>query len=179
MSISTNTATTAPASLRTALATSLVNGLLSVKPLAKFARQRARKMMMDRAETIGVYWRDEVKALERRSEAQSPDSPVDRSVDSSISSPVNPIWEEGLRAIANPNVQYPPYYTTKFHACDEGNLIYQELPPYVFTLLKSTEPYLDQYFALDMNQAFQAAGFSTPRIVANSPRHRTIIGRKI
>ena len=346
MSISTNTATTAPASLRNALATSLVNGLLSVEPLAKFARQRARKMMMDRAETIGVYWRDEVKALERRSEAQSANGPVDSLVNSSV----NPIWEEELRAIANPNVQYPPYYTTKFHAYDEGNLgwlpamevdvaaravhaqiwtdersgingdaslrdsyhqvlsdyfdeasaaapshiadlgcgvgmsstaihkafpnaqvtgvelspyfltvgqyrlqqlsatgaveadavqwqhapaeetglaadsadlvsaflvfhelptsaakailaeayrlvrpgghfaimdmnptsrIYQELPPYVFTLLKSTEPYLDQYFALDMSQAFQEAGFSAPRIVTNSLRHRTIIGQKI
>ena len=47
----------------TAIASQLINGLLSVKPLAKFAKNKARTMMMDRAETIGVYWRDEVKAL--------------------------------------------------------------------------------------------------------------------
>ena len=330
-----NSATT---SLPDSLKVSLVNGLLSLKPLAKFARQRARKMMMDRAETIGVYWRDEVKELEGRSAESA------QSSNQLPTGEVNPLWEEELRAIADPTVQYPPYYTTKFHAYDEGNLgwlpamevdaaaravhaqiwtdersgingdaslrasyhqvlqdyfnemsaeapkkiidlgcgvgmssvaiteafpaaqvtgvdlspyfltvgqyrlkqlakpaaiqwkhaaaentglsansadlvsaflvfhelptsaakeilaeahrlirpgghfaimdmnpnskIYRELPPYVFTLLKSTEPYLDQYFALDMNQAFQEAGFCVPRIVTNSPRHRTIIGQK-
>ncbi len=325
----------AATSLKTALTTSIVNGLLSVKPLAQFARGRARKMMMDRAETIGVYWRDEVKALEKRDADAS-------TVISMADVAVNPIWEEELKAIAAPDIQYPPYYAKKFHAYDDGNLgwlpamevdvaaravhariwpdeddrsgiqgdaslrasyhqiladllptpseivdlgcgvgvstaaiqetfptaqvtgvelspyfltvgqyrqkqlahpypirwvhaaaektglsancadlvsaflvfhelptsaakdiiaeafrlvrpgghlaimdmnpaskIYQEMPPYVFTLLKSTEPYLDQYFALDMDQAFQEAGFSAPRIVANTPRHRTIIGQKI
>ncbi|EDX86634.1 Methyltransferase domain family [Synechococcus sp. PCC 7335] len=323
---------------------SLVNGLLSVKPLAKFARQRARKMMMDRAETIGVYWRDEVKELERRSD-ESAQSSSPLPAGQLAREKINPIWEEELRAIADPTIDYPPYYTTKFHAYDEGNLgwlpamevdaaaravhaqiwtdersgingdkslrasyhqilkeyfdeisaetpkdivdlgcgigmssvaigeafpnarvtgielspyflavgqyrlkqlektgsvhwkhaaaentgldassadlvsaflvfhelpssaakdiiaeanrlvrpgghfaimdmnpaskIYRELPPYVFTLLKSTEPYLDQYFSLDMNQVFQDAGFSAPRIVANSPRHRTIIAQKV
>ena len=47
-------------------ASQLINGLLSVKPLATFAKNKARTMMMDRAETIGVYWRDEVKALKKR-----------------------------------------------------------------------------------------------------------------
>lgn len=329
------TATSLPDSLKV----SLVNGLLSVKPLAKFARQRARKMMMDRAETIGVYWREEAKALALRSAdfAQPTSQPPE-------GDKVNPIWEEELKAIADPTVEYPSYYTTKFHAYDEGNLgwlpamevdvaaravhakiwtdersgingdaslrasyhqilseyfnktsaqsprdivdlgcgigvssvaigeafpnakvtgvelsphfltvgqyrlkqlaktdavhwkhaaaentglsansadlvsaflvfhelptsaakdiiaeayrlvrpgghfaimdmnpaskIYRELPPYVFALLKSTEPYLDQYFSLDMDQAFQEAGFSAPCIVSNSPRHRTIIAQK-
>ncbi len=303
-----------------AIATSVVNGLLSIKPLAKFAKGRARTMMMDRAETLGVYWRDEVQALQER-----------------------PGWEDDLRAIANPNITYPSYYTTSFHAYDEGNLgwlpamevdvaaravhariwpeddarggingdaslresyhqvlketlpvvpksiidlgcgagrstvtlqetfpgarltgvdlspyfvtvaqhmerelandkaaiqwlhapaeetglpadsadlvsvclVFHELPtsaaqaiiaeayrlvkpgghfaimdmnpqcetflkmpPYILTLLKSTEPYLDQYFSLDMSAAFQSAGFSKPEIVTNSPRHRSIIGQK-
>ena len=55
---------------------------------------------------------------------------------------------------------------------------YKTMPPYVFTLLKSTEPFLDQYFELDMNQAFQAAGFAAPQTVINTPRHRIIIGKK-
>ena len=310
-----------------AVASSLINGLLSIKPLANFAKNRARSMMMDRAETIGVYWREEAKALRARGEATGEMSPQ---------------WEQELAAIANPDLTYPPYYTTSFHAYDEGNLgwlpalevdvaaravhariwpdgderagiqgdpmlrasyhqalqemlevtpqdiidlgastgrstfalqmafptarltavdlspyflavaqytenqsnptnpihwvhaaaeetglpadsadlvsaclvfhelpasaardivaeayrlvrpggyfaimdmnprseVYAKLPPYILTLLKSTEPYLDQYFALDMDELFQAAGFASPQIVANSPRHRTIVGQK-
>ncbi|PZO20347.1 MAG: SAM-dependent methyltransferase [Leptolyngbya foveolarum] len=312
----------------TAIASQLINGLLAVKPLAKFAKNKARTMMMDRAETIGVYWRDEVKALK----ARGTDTELDQR------------WEEELRAIANPHLTYPRYYTTSFHAYDEGNLgwlpamevdvaaravhariwpegddragingdaslrnayhqvlkaqldqspehvidlgcsvgrstmtlqdtfpdsavtgvdlspyfltvaqhaertedratakpiqwvhaaaeetglsdnsadlvssclmfhelptaaaediiteayrlvrpggyfaimdmnpqseIYAQMPPYILTLLKSTEPYLDQYFALDIKETFQSVGFEEPEIVESTPRHRVILGRK-
>ena len=312
----------------TAIASQLINGLLSVKPLAKFAKNKARTMMMDRAETIGVYWRDEVKALKRRGGAGE----------------MSGEWEAELGAIANPNLKYPRYYTTSFHAYDEGNLgwlpalevdvaaravhariwpegddragingdaslrsayheilkeklahpperiidlgcsvgrstmtlqdtfsgaiatgvdlspyflavaqhaertedrgnaapiqwvhaaaedtqlpanstdlvssclmfhelptsaaqdiiteayrlvrpgghfaimdmnpqseIYAKMPPYILTLLKSTEPYLDQYFALDIKETFQSVGFEEPEIVESTPRHRAIVGKK-
>lgn len=55
--------------------------------------------------------------------------------------------------------------------------IYAQMPPYILTLLKSTEPYLDQYFSLDIEDAFVSAGFSRPDRVANSPRHRTLIAQ--
>jgi SAM-dependent methyltransferase len=55
---------------------------------------------------------------------------------------------------------------------------YQKMPPYVLTLLKSTEPFLDSYFALDVERALVEAGFQTPTITPNSPRHRTVIARK-
>ncbi|WP_017651933.1 class I SAM-dependent methyltransferase [Fortiea contorta] len=55
--------------------------------------------------------------------------------------------------------------------------IYQQMPPYILTLLKSTEPYLDQYFTLDIEQTMVDAGFQTPSITRNSPRHRTIIAQ--
>ncbi|MEL6903407.1 MAG: class I SAM-dependent methyltransferase [Cyanobacteria bacterium J06606_4] len=310
------------------VASSVVNGLLSIRPLAKFAKHRARNMMMDRAESIGVYWRDEVKQLQTRG---------DRAYQGTA---VNPVWEEALAAIANPNIRYPKYYTTSFHAYEEGNLgwlpamevdvaaravhariwpeddarsgvrgdaslrasfhqilqtrlstaperivdlgcgvgasssalqdtfptahitgvdlsayflavaqykaatlgsqvqwlhaaaeetglpsesvdlvsvclvfhelpaaaarqviaeayrilrpsghfaimdmnpasaVYKAMPPYVLTLLKSTEPYLDQYFSLDMTESFEQAGFQMPTITVNSPRHRTILGQK-
>ncbi|MEL6815891.1 MAG: methyltransferase domain-containing protein [Cyanobacteria bacterium J06598_3] len=90
----------------TGLASSVVNGLLAIKPLAKFAKTRARTMMIDRAETLGVYWRDELKALQAR--------------DSGVA--MDPRWAEELSAIANPDITYPAYYTTSFHAYDEGNL---------------------------------------------------------
>jgi ubiquinone/menaquinone biosynthesis C-methylase UbiE len=50
-----------------------------------------------------------------------------------------------------------------------------KLPPYVFTLLKSTEPYLDDYFTLDLEEAIAEAGFETPKVFYNSPRHRTLV----
>ncbi len=55
--------------------------------------------------------------------------------------------------------------------------IYKQMPPYILTLLKSTEPYLDQYFALNIEQALVEAGFQTPTITRNSPRHRTVIAQ--
>ena len=314
-------------SAMTAISSKLINGLLSVKPLAKFAKNRARTMMMDRAETIGVYWRDEVKALKARG--------TDEEMDER--------WERELRAIANSNLKYPRYYTTSFHAYDEGNLgwlpamevdvaaravhariwpegddragiegdaslrsayhqilkdklaqpperiidlgcsvgrstmtlqdtfpdaeatgvdlspyflavaqyaertegrnaapiqwvhaaaedtelpansadlvssclmfhelptsaaqdiiaeayrlvraggyfaimdmnpqseIYAKMPPYILTLLKSTEPYLDQYFALNIKETFTSVGFEEPEIFESTPRHRAIVGRK-
>ena len=312
----------------TAISSRLINGLLAIKPLANFAKHKARTMMMDRAETIGVYWRDEVKALKSRD--------TDAEMDAR--------WEDELSAIANPTLTYPRYYTTSFHAYEEGNLgwlpamevdvaaravhariwpdgddragvngdaslrnayhqilketidtptriidlgcgvgsstrtlqdtfpnaktigvdlspyfltvaqhterqadrensppiewvhaaaentqlpansadlvsaclmfhelptsaaqailteayrlvrpgghfaimdmnpksdAYAKLPPYVLTLLKSTEPYLDQYFELDFSEAFQQAGFAKPKILISTPRHRAIVGQKV
>lgn len=55
--------------------------------------------------------------------------------------------------------------------------IYGQMPPYILTLLKSTEPYLDQYFSLEIDRTLQSAGFQAPTIIANSPRHRTIVAQ--
>ena len=55
--------------------------------------------------------------------------------------------------------------------------IYVKMPPYILTLLKSTEPYLDQYFAFDLASELIAAGFESPSITANTPRHRTVIAK--
>jgi ubiquinone/menaquinone biosynthesis C-methylase UbiE len=54
---------------------------------------------------------------------------------------------------------------------------YLTMPPYVMTLLKSTEPFMDQYFALDLEQELLAAGFDQVEITPNSSRHRTAIAR--
>ena len=57
--------------------------------------------------------------------------------------------------------------------------IYAKMPPYILTLLKSTEPYLDEYFSLDIAQTLVEAGFKTPSIASNTPRHRTIIAQVV
>ncbi|VEP13275.1 Methyltransferase type 11 [Hyella patelloides LEGE 07179] len=293
------------------LASRLVNTVLSISPLANFAKSKARKMMIDRAEDLGVSWRDNVSKLSQRN------------------------WKAEFNAIENKQLQYPEYYLNSFHAYESGNLswlaawevesaayavhakiwedagtkgdsrlresyhkvlrkqiasvpqdiadlgcgvgmstltlqeiypeanltgvdlspyflavaqyrahklakkanwlhrageatglpnnccdlvsaclvfhelpttaakaiieeanrilrpgghlaimdmnpqseTFQKMPPYILTLLKSTEPYLDQYFALDVNQTFTEAGFELPTITVNSPRHRTIIAK--
>jgi ubiquinone/menaquinone biosynthesis C-methylase UbiE len=297
------------------VATQLVNGLLSIKPLAAFAKNRARNLIIKRAESIGVAWRNDVKILQARN----------------TNHPFDPQWHDELTNITNPQTEYPAYYLTSFHAYTEGNMgwkpamevevaaysvhakifaetgktgdtqlrqsyhqivqeaigkspqqivdigcsvgmstfalqkvypqaqitgvdlspyfltvakyrnqsnniewvhaaaehtglaaanydlvslflichelpqtatveifqearrllkpgghiaimdmnpaseIYSQMPPYILTLLKSTEPYLDSYFKLDIDRALQTAGFAPAQIIANSPRHRTVI----
>jgi ubiquinone/menaquinone biosynthesis C-methylase UbiE len=52
-----------------------------------------------------------------------------------------------------------------------------KMPPYVLTLLKSTEPYMDEYFALDLENAIAEAGFECPTVTSISPPHRTLIAK--
>ena len=301
------------------LASRLVNGVLSIKPLANLAKHQARDMMMKRAEKIGVHWRQEVQALLARN------------------------WDAELLSVQNPDLVYPKYYLTSFHAYEQGNMgweaatevevaartvhagiwpeagaegdaklrasyhaiikaqiasspqdivdlgcsvgmstfalgevypeakmtgvdlspyflavaqyrsqqreseffnqksptwvhaaaestglpaaafdlvsmclvchelpqkatreifrearrllrvgghltimdmnpqseVYAKMPPYILTLLKSTEPYLDQYFGLDIEQALVDSGFAQPTITCNTVRHRTIVAQAI
>jgi ubiquinone/menaquinone biosynthesis C-methylase UbiE len=295
------------------LASRLVNQFLGIKPLANLAKMQARKMMVDRAEAIGVPWRSNVNQLKARN------------------------WDKEFAAVQNLELQYPDYYLTSFHAYEKGNLswkaawevesaahavhakiwsqgdisgdrrlresyhdilieqikiepqtildlgcsvgmstfalqatypeakvtgvdlsayflavaryrsqekeaeidwlhaaaeatglpdasydlvsaclmfhelpqtaakaiireasrllrpggyftimdmnprskIYQQMPPYVLTLLKSTEPYLDQYFALDLEATIAQSGFTSPTTTANTPRHRTLVARRV
>ena len=295
------------------LITQLINGLLSIKPLAEFAKSQARKMIVKRANSIGVNWEENINALKAHD------------------------WQSKLVKVENKNCTYPDYYLTSFHAYEKGNLnwqaawelesaaysvhstifskapcaegdrtlrhsyhqvlqtelveppkkildigcgvglstfalnetypesdisgldlspyflavanyqnqqkgkninwihapaeqtqlksesydlisaflifhelpqsaaknilteaykllksggyfammdmnpqsqVYQKMPRYVFTLLKSTEPYLDEYFSLDFESLLTYIGFETPTIISTSIRHRAIIARK-
>ena len=298
------------------LASRLVNGVLSIKPLFDLAKFRARQMMIKRAESIGVPWTEIAADLRSRD------------------------WSTEFTQVNNPNLQYPDYYLKPFHAYNEGNLgwepaievevaayavhariwqdagkegdprlrrsyheivkaqlpeapkdivdlgcsvgmstftlqetfpgssmtgvdlspyflavaqyrsdrrtssessptwvhagaestglpsgsydlvsacllfhelpqsaarailqearrllrpgghlaimdmnpkseIYAKMPPYILTLLKSTEPYMDEYFTLDLETAIAASGFSQPTLTCNTPRHRTIIAQAL
>ncbi|WP_264320086.1 class I SAM-dependent methyltransferase [Zarconia navalis] len=291
----------------------VVNGVLSIKPLANLAKHQARKMMIDRAESLGVPWREEAATLR----SQNLGTQFDRLHDPSLTYPdyyLNSfhayetgnlnweaatelevaakavhakIWPEAgakgdqklrqsyhdlvLAHLPNPpkdivdigcgvglstfalqqtypeaqisGVDLSPYFlavaayqsqhrypdvphpvrwvhaagektglpaasfdlVSLFLVCHElpqsatrailkearrllrprGHLAIMEMnpqseaftkmPPYVFTLLKSTEPWLDEYFSLDLSEAMVQAGFNKPTIDCNSPRHRTII----
>jgi SAM-dependent methyltransferase len=52
---------------------------------------------------------------------------------------------------------------------------YQTMPAAIMTLLKSTEPFLDQYFGLDLEQEMLNAGFDAVTSRPCSPRHRAVV----
>lgn len=57
--------------------------------------------------------------------------------------------------------------------------VIQNLPPVLFTLMKSTEPWSDDYYTFDMEAALRQAGFEHCVTVASDPRHRTLVGQKV
>ncbi len=56
--------------------------------------------------------------------------------------------------------------------------VIQALPPVLFTLMKSTEPWSDDYYTFNLESALVEAGFETPVTVPSDPRHRTLVARK-
>ncbi len=61
---------------------------------------------------------------------------------------------------------------------DPQSPVVQGLPPVLFTLMKSTEPWSDDYYTFDMQQGLEQAGFQSPVTVPSDPRHRTILAVK-
>lgn len=80
------------------LTSQIINGILSIKPLANLAKNQARKMMIDRAEKIGVPWRENVAELRKHD------------------------WENEFTQVNNSQITYPEYYLRSFHAYEQGNL---------------------------------------------------------
>ncbi|KAG8369522.1 hypothetical protein BUALT_Bualt14G0022300 [Buddleja alternifolia] len=52
--------------------------------------------------------------------------------------------------------------------------ILQELSPVLFTLMKSTEPFLDEYYLTDLERTLQEVGFANVQTSLTDPRHRTV-----
>ncbi|KAL3699931.1 hypothetical protein R1sor_017953 [Riccia sorocarpa] len=51
--------------------------------------------------------------------------------------------------------------------------IIQELPPALFMLMKSTEPWLDEYYLFDLETELGKCGFTNVRSLLTDPRHFT------
>jgi SAM-dependent methyltransferase len=58
---------------------------------------------------------------------------------------------------------------------DPDSAVIRQLPAPIATLLKSTEPYLEEYFSLDLPVALGEAGFRDVRRQACDPRHRVLV----
>lgn len=56
--------------------------------------------------------------------------------------------------------------------------VIQSLPPLIFTLMKSTEPNMDEYVSVDMREVLNAAGFASVDTAEVDARHGAILGRK-
>jgi ubiquinone/menaquinone biosynthesis C-methylase UbiE len=61
---------------------------------------------------------------------------------------------------------------------DPDSEVIRRLPAPVATLLKSTEPYLEDYFALNLPAALSEAGFRNCRREAADPRHRVLVANR-
>ena len=57
--------------------------------------------------------------------------------------------------------------------------VIQNLPPALFTLMKSTEPWSDEYYTFDLEEALREAGFVDVSCSESDPRHRTLVARKV
>lgn len=56
--------------------------------------------------------------------------------------------------------------------------VIQNLPPVLFTLMKSTEPWSDDYYTFDVETALSECGFDYQITLESDRRHRTIIAIK-
>lgn len=54
--------------------------------------------------------------------------------------------------------------------------VIQGLPPVLFTLMKSTEPHSDSYYAYDVEECMKKWGLRGVNTVESDPRHRTVLG---
>lgn len=52
----------------------------------------------------------------------------------------------------------------------------QNLPPVLFTLMKSTEPWSDEYYAFDLEQAMREVGLRDVATFEADHRHRVVFG---
>ncbi|MGK7926286.1 MAG: class I SAM-dependent methyltransferase [Spirulina sp.] len=56
--------------------------------------------------------------------------------------------------------------------------VIQNLPPALFVLMKSTEPWSDEFYTFDVEATLKEVGFEYHLTAASDPRHRTIIASK-
>ena len=55
--------------------------------------------------------------------------------------------------------------------------VHRKMPLPLATLMKATEPYLDEYFSLDLKAAMEDAGFRDVEYLPVNRRHRVTVAR--
>ncbi|MGK7910060.1 MAG: class I SAM-dependent methyltransferase [Synechococcus sp.] len=97
---------------RQPLSVRLVNGLLAIEPLFRWVKGKARQRMIDRAEMMGIGWRAQSEALKQAIGPQA----------LGTGSLLSHEWQQRWEALIDPDLSYPNYYCSPFHAYDDGNL---------------------------------------------------------
>jgi hypothetical protein len=55
----------------------------------------------------------------------------------------------------------------------------QNLPPVLFTLMKSTEPHTDSYYSTDLESVMRSAGLANVHYQPSDHRHRVVLGTAV
>ena len=87
-----------PPARRGGITDAVIRGALGIKPLWAVAKHQARRMMIQRAERLGIPWREQVAAYGQLD--------------------WDPLWRE----VNDASLTYPANYQASFHGYDAGHL---------------------------------------------------------
>ncbi|MCP9828261.1 hypothetical protein KBZ19_07140 [Synechococcus sp. L2F] len=181
---------------RTALGR-LIAAVLAVEPLRQLLFLQARRMMIRTAETRGIPWRQRREELRRQAEPllEACTNPATQ-----IRARFHAYQEGNLCWLAAwlerhehgdvrvSGLDLSPQMLAVARVRDAGGRVHawhhaaaeaiRAMPPPLATLLKSTEPYLEDSFRLDLPAALSEAGFVGLRRVASDHRHRVLVATR-
>ncbi|KAG6420683.1 hypothetical protein SASPL_117220 [Salvia splendens] len=153
----------------------LVRALISFKPLYSVMKLGARQVLISTAEKTSIPWRDMRKhgvalKLLRPCFNCLCGMPHFLSIVLFHECPqraIKNMVEEALRLLR-------PGGTFAVTDNSPKSKILQELSPVLFTLMKSTEPFLDEYYLTDLEGVMKQAGFANVQTAMTDPRHTTV-----
>ncbi len=177
---------------RTALGR-LIAAVLAVEPLRQLLFLQARRMMIRTAETRGIPWRQRREELRRQAEplleaCTNPATQIPAYQEGNLCWLADWLERHGHGDVRVSGLDLSPQMLAVARVRDAGGRVHawhhaaaeaiRAMPPPLATLLKSTEPYLEDYFRLDLPASLTEAGFVGLRRVASDHRHRVLVATR-
>ncbi|GAU22567.1 hypothetical protein TSUD_93350 [Trifolium subterraneum] len=154
----------------------MVRALISFKPLYSILKLGARQVLISTAEKNNIPWREMTKKILESEVYKELDGIQNRSLvypDSAEAEAATKSMFHECPARAIVNVVREAFRLLRpggtFAMTDNS-----ELSPVLFTLMKSTEPFLDEYYLTDMDETLKEAGFVNITSILTDPRHVTL-----